>query len=292
MEVEYSQAFVDKAANLSYQEVSAVFHLPLYEACAHLRVDESSLKKRCRQLNIPRFVLYFIFLNIIRWPYRKRYDDLIKQIDDAKQVACSQKSSKMFHCFSLLKNKAPTLDQQNNSNTKQQDSSPLLTPNSSHCRNHFRQEQGLHDHSQPPTPTTPGFNSNYPHRSHHQQSNLLSSPHQYSPSHMLPRSQEPGSPFSVRQPSYYDVHHEPTFSEAMHYVHCPSRTSDYYRQQQTQRQASPHQQQQNMLPSVHDLLARIGEVEDYYSPKQQQSPFAKPPINLGPISTRSLSLEG
>jgi hypothetical protein len=58
-EVEYSQAFVDKAAHLSYQEVSAVFHLPLHEACVQLRVDEASLKKRCRQLNISRYVYEF-----------------------------------------------------------------------------------------------------------------------------------------------------------------------------------------------------------------------------------------
>lgn len=49
-----SDFFVNIAANLSYSAIAQYFRLPLHEACVFLHVDESSLKKRCRELGIRR----------------------------------------------------------------------------------------------------------------------------------------------------------------------------------------------------------------------------------------------
>ncbi|EFC49747.1 predicted protein [Naegleria gruberi] len=91
-----SDYFVNNAANLSYLSISQYFKLPLHEACVALRVDESSLKKRCRELGIRR------------WPYRKRCNITSGKNTQAQQVEESSASGdQLFSCFQLNKGKSP-----------------------------------------------------------------------------------------------------------------------------------------------------------------------------------------
>ena len=98
----------DRAATLSYAEISQYFQIPLHEAVVQLRVDETSLKKRCRQLGISR------------WPYRKRVNLLKEtngdQMDTSEGGESSSSSSTgtntkkklangFFRCFQVLKKK-------------------------------------------------------------------------------------------------------------------------------------------------------------------------------------------
>ncbi len=50
---------------LNHDEIAAYFNLPLYEACVHLKVDEASLKKRCRDLGILRFFTVTFFFEAL-----------------------------------------------------------------------------------------------------------------------------------------------------------------------------------------------------------------------------------
>jgi hypothetical protein len=42
----------ERTSKLTLQEISAVFHMPLHEACVYLQADEPALKKRYRELGI------------------------------------------------------------------------------------------------------------------------------------------------------------------------------------------------------------------------------------------------
>jgi hypothetical protein len=42
----------ERTMRLTLQEISAVFHMPLHEACVQLQADEPTLKKRYRELGI------------------------------------------------------------------------------------------------------------------------------------------------------------------------------------------------------------------------------------------------
>jgi hypothetical protein len=100
MSVELSRD--DRAASLTHGEISQYFHIPLHEAVVQLKVDETSLKKRCRQLGISR------------WPYRKRVN-LLKEsdgddMDDGEGSPASAGIKKkpiasLFRCFNLGKKK-------------------------------------------------------------------------------------------------------------------------------------------------------------------------------------------
>ncbi|KAL9653948.1 hypothetical protein ABK040_014161 [Willaertia magna] len=86
---------INSAANLSYNAIATHFRLPLHEACVALHVDESSLKKRCRELGIKR------------WPYRKRCD-LLKDVNVSpksqqqnQNQQQKQQPVKLFSCFQL-----------------------------------------------------------------------------------------------------------------------------------------------------------------------------------------------
>lgn len=67
------------AAQLTYEQLKSVFHIPMHQASIALNVDLLELKRRCRELKISR------------WPYRKR-----------KVVSKSSKTP-FFHSFQLCK---------------------------------------------------------------------------------------------------------------------------------------------------------------------------------------------
>ena len=94
-----SDFFVNIAANLSYASIAQYFRLPLHEACVFLHVDETSLKKRCRELGIRR------------WPYRKRGINVpksngneqppVEQLPVVEEFQDNTES--LFSCFQLSK---------------------------------------------------------------------------------------------------------------------------------------------------------------------------------------------
>jgi len=277
LEVEYSQAFVDRAANLSYQEVSAVFHLPLHEACVQLRVDESSLKKRCRQLNIPR------------WPYRKRCT-LVKELETERTTAqtasnntqsvsapsiLTKKQSKMFHCFSLLKNKAPSQIQlqspfdgihQPDAMKYEEINSPqsFSPPNSfgthiPHGKSYWQDQKSPQynttaypkgspawDDAQPPTPNTPNYNNNNnPHHGSYQQQGYQNSPH-FPPSPFSHHQQHcvaPSSHYQQPPPSPFSQPSQPQSPFSPQYQQSPGPRPI---------QDSPFAPHQTPQPSFHD----------------------------------------
>jgi len=69
----------ERTAKLTLKEISAVFHMPLHEACVQLQADEPALKKRYRELGITA------------WPYRKRYKFDNPTIENMVRAAGSNK---------------------------------------------------------------------------------------------------------------------------------------------------------------------------------------------------------
>jgi len=119
----------DRAANLTHAQISQYFNLPLHEAIVQLRVDEGSLKRRCRQLGISR------------WPYRKRVNLLKSKNNnnaaDIRNVAITPINGirSQFHQYNLHTMSSPSpspMDTSNQMTDDDEHEQPSSQQSSSH----------------------------------------------------------------------------------------------------------------------------------------------------------------
>lgn len=79
------------ASQLTLADIKPFFQLPLHQASIQLNVDQRELKKRLRELGVPR------------WPYRKRK----VTTHFFEEEISSKDNNKLFNCFRLDSKSTP-----------------------------------------------------------------------------------------------------------------------------------------------------------------------------------------
>jgi hypothetical protein len=302
----------NRAANLSYAEISQYFSLPMHEAIVQLKVDETSLKKRCRMLGISR------------WPYRKRMNLLNnkKRNDTSSNAENSsldtedaekKKKNSLFKCFQVFKLQkkeppAPKLSEEEHAlkqNMMQREYNSRFEPVES---TRERVKRGEYWRNQPNSTVyssgTISSNSNSSNMNNGminhngsgcaRDNNMLSA---YDPMSMSPA---PSSPHPVQ---YQKYSYEKSFSQPgkqslpmqqqSYYQNVPqsqfasntykTNEADYYGYSEPQQYPYPVRQQhyilnqkQERLPSIHDLLDPKKRIRRESADRAMQEQFATP----------------